>query len=163
MMMCTHFPGMTLTPTAPASVLQGLTFRPIDENTYKVIMPQGGFIEVGAEGGGCYEFSFTLGTSSSGDYLLNLNNWDGRMFVYLQTDENKEKAADESKQVKKRDNDASLVWTLEVYHSSNNKRMVSKKVTGNNCTLHTSSWEEGIYIVRAIIGKEILSEKINIQ
>lgn len=85
------------------------------------------------------------------------------MFVYLQTDENKEKAADESKQVKKRDNDASLEWTLEVYHSSNNKRMVSKKVTGNNCTLHTSSWEEGIYIVRAIIGKEILSEKINIK
>lgn len=161
--MCTHFPGMTLTPTAPASVLQGLTFRPIDENTYEVIMPQGGFIEVDAEGGGCYEFSFTLGTSSSGGYLLNLNNWDGRMFVYLQTDENKEKAANESKQVKEKDNNVDLEWTLEVYNSSNNKRMVSKKVTSNDCTLNTSSWEKGIYIVRAIIGKEILSEKINIQ
>ena len=56
---------------------------------------------------------------------------------------------------------------LNLYHTHHGTSMVTMKMTmtliaAQNCQI-TSSWAKGIYIVRAIVDKEILSEKITIQ
>jgi len=160
--MCTHFPGMNIISSAPSFVMQGLTFRPIDDYIYEVIMPQGGYLTVQVTGGGCYEFSFSLGTSSSGGYLLNLSPSDGSLLVELQKGEDEAASADDRCEAGT-DGKIPLDWTLEVYNATNSKKMATVQVTGNRYTLDTLSWEKGIYIVRAVIGKEILSEKISIK
>ena len=54
-------------------------------------------------------------------------------------------------------------WTLEVYESTKAELTASQKVTGLHTTLDTSRWKPGIYIVRALIGDETLTEKINLK
>ena len=60
------------------------------------------------------------------------------------------------------ENLADLEWTLEAYEASSFRKVHTVDVRGSNYTLDTSSLPKGIYIIRAIIGKEILSEKITI-
>ena len=54
-------------------------------------------------------------------------------------------------------------WTLEVYESSRAELTATQKVEGLSCTLDTSRWKPGLYIVRALIGDETLTEKINLK
>lgn len=52
--------------------------------------------------------------------------------------------------------------TLIMEHSMVTMKMTITLIAAQNCQI-TSSWAKGIYIVRAIVDKEILSEKITIQ
>lgn len=52
--------------------------------------------------------------------------------------------------------------TLIMEHSMVTMKMTMTLIAAQNCQI-TSSWPKGIYIVRAIVDKEILSEKITIQ
>lgn len=51
-------------------------------------------------------------------------------------------------------------WTLEVYHAGTGKKIFSKEVSGTTYTIDTTGWEPGVYIIKAIIGEETLSEKV---
>lgn len=51
-------------------------------------------------------------------------------------------------------------WNLEVYDSMQNLKTKSQKFKGSRQTINTSSWKDGVYIVRVKIGKEIISEKL---
>ena len=51
-------------------------------------------------------------------------------------------------------------WTLEVYNSTTGEKVFCEKVDGSNYAIDTTGWKPGVYIVRAIIGDEVLNEKI---
>lgn len=51
-------------------------------------------------------------------------------------------------------------WDLEVYDAMQSMKAKVQKIKGNNQTLSTSGWKEGVYIVRAIIGKDIITGKL---
>ncbi len=51
-------------------------------------------------------------------------------------------------------------WKLEVYNSTNGNKVFSQEVEGESFVIDTTGWDPGIYIVKAYIGDEVLSEKI---
>ena len=51
-------------------------------------------------------------------------------------------------------------WTLEVYQAGTGKKIFSKEVSGTSYTIDTTGWEPGVYIIKAIIGEDTLSEKV---
>lgn len=160
--MCTHFPGMKIIPSAPSFVMQGLTFRPIDDYVYEVIMPQGGFLTLLVTGGGCYEFSFSLGTTSNG-YLISHSN-DGNMLrvTVSSNHDSPSTKADKSGSISKVNTSKHdmLNWHLEIYDMNDNRRVASASVEGNSYTLNTSPWKKGVYVIRATVDKDILIEKL---
>ena len=57
-------------------------------------------------------------------------------------------------------NEKNSVWTLEVYNASTGKKVFGKEISGTSYTIDTTGWASGVYIIKAIIGEEVLSEKI---
>ena len=55
------------------------------------------------------------------------------------------------------------VWTLEVYNVANGEKIVTREVSGNSASINTSGWKRGLYIVCATIGKEVLTEKMQVR
>ena len=53
-----------------------------------------------------------------------------------------------------------LVWTLEVYTATTGEKVFSQTVEGSSFTIDTTSWKPGVYVVRAVIGDEVLNEKV---
>ena len=53
-----------------------------------------------------------------------------------------------------------LVWTLEVYTATMGEKVFSQTVEGSSFTIDTTSWKPGVYVVRAVIGDEVLNEKV---
>jgi len=51
-------------------------------------------------------------------------------------------------------------WDLEVYDAIQSMKTKTQKIKGNKQTISTSGWKYGVYIVRAIVGKDIISEKL---
>lgn len=51
-------------------------------------------------------------------------------------------------------------WTLEIYNLMNGEKVATQNVSSNSVSLNTSGWKRGLYAARAIIGKEILTEKV---
>ncbi|MBQ9230037.1 MAG: T9SS type A sorting domain-containing protein [Prevotella sp.] len=43
------------------------------------------------------------------------------------------------------------------------EKAITKNVTGNSVSLNTSGWKQGLYAVRVTIGKEVLTEKIQVK
>ena len=58
---------------------------------------------------------------------------------------------------------ADQTWTLETINMVNGEKVVTRNVSGNCISLNTSGWKRGIYAVRATIGKEVLTEKIQVK
>jgi hypothetical protein len=54
-------------------------------------------------------------------------------------------------------------WQIEIYNLETGIRMVNSEVAGSKYTIDTSGWSSGVYIVRAIIGDEVLNEKVYIK
>lgn len=54
-------------------------------------------------------------------------------------------------------------WYLEVYNVQTGEKQTNVKVSGSTLTLDTSSWISGVYVVRATIDKEVLSEKVYVK
>lgn len=52
------------------------------------------------------------------------------------------------------------VWTLEVYNATTGEKVFSREVEGPSFTIDTTGWKPGVYVVRAIIGDEVLNEKV---
>lgn len=54
-------------------------------------------------------------------------------------------------------------WDLEVYDAMQTLKDKTQKIKDNKQTVNTSGWKEGVYIVRAIIGKDIITGKLVVQ
>lgn len=52
------------------------------------------------------------------------------------------------------------IWTLEVYNATTGEKVFSREVEGTSFTIDTTGWKPGVYVVRAIIGDEVLNEKV---
>ena len=52
------------------------------------------------------------------------------------------------------------VWTLEVYNATTGEKVFGKEIEGTSFTIDTTGWKPGVYVVRAIIGDEVLNEKV---
>ncbi len=51
-------------------------------------------------------------------------------------------------------------WTLEVYNATTGEKVFGQKVEGSLFTVDTTGWKPGVYVVRAIVGDEVLTEKV---
>ena len=51
-------------------------------------------------------------------------------------------------------------WTLEVYNATTGEKVFSREVEGTSFTIDTTGWKPGVYVVRAVIGDEVLNEKV---
>jgi hypothetical protein len=51
-------------------------------------------------------------------------------------------------------------WSMEVYDAMQSMKAKTQKVKGYKQTIKTTGWKDGIYIVRAKIGEEILTGKL---
>ena len=59
--------------------------------------------------------------------------------------------------------DSTPNWTLEVYGGSKGDKILSKTVTGTSTTVAIPDNSNGVFIVRATIGEEVLSEKVYVK
>lgn len=51
-------------------------------------------------------------------------------------------------------------WDLEVYNQGQQLKARTQKIKGRQTVLNTSGWKEGVYIVRAKVNGEVLTEKL---
>lgn len=54
-------------------------------------------------------------------------------------------------------------WRLEIYNTTTGKKIATQNILGRSITFNTSGWKRGLYAVRAIVDKEVLTEKIQIR
>jgi hypothetical protein len=54
-------------------------------------------------------------------------------------------------------------WLFRVYNTSNMQQVLTQLVEGNDFILDTSSWEQGVYIIRAYIGSKPYTTKITVK
>lgn len=60
-------------------------------------------------------------------------------------------------------NDSGDMISLMVYNSQNGEKVFEGKIQDSKKTLDSSGWKHGIYIIKVVIGKEVLSEKVIVQ
>lgn len=153
------------TPTISISPINGnYRFTRTNDNEFSVMVPQGGCLTA-TFSDGCTTTNWCIWGQSSAQYSMGISCGNGLLNIAItqnvSTDKengDKELKKEHSKHQKEQE------WMLEVYNASSSFRKVQTvDVKGNNHTLDTSTWQKGIYIVRAIVGKEILSEKITIK
>ena len=89
---------------------------------------------------------------------LNVVIGDGQLEASLVPLENEEMGGEGSLENLSRGE--SLVWTLEVNNATTGEKVFDQEVDGTNYTIDTTGWRPGVYIVRAIIGDEVLNEKV---
>lgn len=52
-------------------------------------------------------------------------------------------------------------WSIEVYDTSyGNKVCDVKNLTDSTYQLNTSGWKSGLYVIRVVVGDEVLSDKM---
>ena len=54
-------------------------------------------------------------------------------------------------------------WTLEIINALTGTKVISQQVYGSSCEIDTSCMSKGVYVIRATVGDEVLSEKIVIR
>ncbi|MBV5313518.1 MAG: T9SS type A sorting domain-containing protein [Prolixibacteraceae bacterium] len=53
-----------------------------------------------------------------------------------------------------------IEWDLEVYDSMQALKAKTQRIKGSKQTINTSSWKDGVYMVRAKVGRELVSVKM---
>lgn len=85
------------------------------------------------------------------NYLyLEISNVDGEITVTLH-----EKGENSSKSVV-----TNQPWTIEICNASSGVVMATQSSTSRSVSISTSTWPKGLYIVKATVGKEELTEKV---
>jgi subtilisin family serine protease len=51
-------------------------------------------------------------------------------------------------------------WSLTVYNAKSGEKVFCKEVTGSSCIINTTGWKPGVYVVKGIIGDNVMSEKV---
>ena len=52
------------------------------------------------------------------------------------------------------------VWLLEIYNVETGEKVFWQNMTESSCSIDTTGWKPGVYVVRAVIGDEVLNEKV---
>lgn len=156
-----YFSGKT--PAIHGSPIIGnYMFTPAGSNRYHVMVPQGGNL-IATFTDGCTTTTWSFWGRNSA-YLMSIGGGDGQLIVDIT--ENDSAVSEVTDTRSKEEMPVSLdnlEWTLEVYEASAFRKVRTEDVEGNKYTLDTTSLPKGIYIIRAIVGKEILSEKITMK
>lgn len=79
---------------------------------------------------------------------------EGGMNIELSKEQNGEEMASKANSELKE-----CTWTLEVFKASTGEKVYIQEARGSSCSIKTTGWTSGIYIVRAIIGDKVISEK----
>ena len=107
-----------------------------------------------------YNYNLTIVVTTNSN-LLNVDVSQTNIEVSILPVESDEQQVLNSPSEKNRRTDGvSLVWTLEVYNATTGEKVFSHEVKGSSFTIDTTDWRPGVYIVRAVIGDEVLSEKV---
>lgn len=51
-------------------------------------------------------------------------------------------------------------WALKVYNTLTGEKMFEQIISDPSCRINTTGWKAGVYVINAIVGDEVLSEKI---
>ncbi len=156
-----YFNGKT--PSLQVSPINGnYMFTPADSNGYHVMVPQGGSV-IAVFSDGCTTTNWIFWGRNSA-YLMSIGGGDGQLIVDItKNDSAVSEVTDTQIKEEMPVSLGNLEWTFEVYEASVFRKVKTVDVKGSSYTLDTSSLSKGIYIIRAIVGKEILSEKITIK
>ena len=85
-------------------------------------------------------------------YYLNTSTGDNSITVTLEENEN----YDESRGMEQ-------PWTLEIRNASTGELKATKTETGKSAYISTTGWTKGIYVIKANVEKEILTEKFMVK
>ena len=157
-----YFVGKRLIALHDSPIVGNYMFSRAAENAFYVMVPQDGNM-IAQLSDGCTTTTWSFWGHSYA-YNMSISGGNGQLTVEItQEDLSSSENRGAGTQQKVPASKELPAWTLEVYEATTFKKMSSAEVNGNSRTLDTSSWPKGIYIVRAIVDKEILSEKITIQ
>lgn len=135
-------------------------FAEIPMENVQIIKPYGsvnGWVNVkvkarNACGWGNYSApAFQFSTTTCNSYLLSLTPNPST----VETTISLETIATDAKSTK-----ALQEWDLEVYNQGQQLKARKQKIKGSQATLNTSGWKEGVYIIRAKVNGEVLTEKL---
>ena len=98
---------------------------------------------------GCGNY-YQLYAMPQNNYYLEIFNEDGEITVTLH-----ERGNDSSKSLT-----IDLPWTIEICNASSGVVMATQSSTSRSVSISTSTWPKGLYIVKATVGKEELTEKV---
>ena len=97
-------------------------------------------------------------------YYMKVNTNSGKLEVSLQTLFSRDESLKSMEDVFQRsDDNVDIPWMLEVYNATTGEKVVDEKVTDNSITIDTTGWKSGVYVVKAVVGGEVLSEKVIIK
>ena len=157
-----YFVGKRLIALHDSPIVGNYMFSRAAENAFYVMVPQDGNM-IAQLSDGCTTTTWSFWGHSYA-YNMSISGGNGLLTVEItQGDSSSSENRGAGTQQKVPASKELPAWTLEVYEATTFKKMSSAEVNGNSHILDTSSWPKGIYIVRTIVDKEILSEKITIQ
>lgn len=136
---------------------QTITFTPIYSNSQRQ------FVFTGTGNvGSCNNFSITVTSTNvpiaSRENAISIGVEGSQINVKLMC-LNNEKSTDTNER-QEQTLIENLQWTLEVYNTTTGEKVFDQNVIGAYYIVDTTDWKSGVYAVRAIIGDEVLSEKV---
>ncbi len=160
-------PNIIVTITSPC--LKGTTvtysgdFTPTNwlhnssQGTLKVGVPLSGtlVVQIACNSGATHNLPIIV---TNNPYLLSVILSEDQMKISIisELEEGKEESTQKI-------NDGDFVWTLEIYNATTGEKVIRQKVVGEDVEICTTDWKPGIYIIRAIIGENVLTEKVVIK
>ena len=93
--------------------------------------------------------SYTLYAFGTSQYKLNVSSGEGEITVSLVEDGDSDRGIS-----------VNLPWTVEVRNAATGRLMATRSSTSRSETISTVGWPKGIYVVKATIGDEELTEKV---
>ena len=112
-----------------------------------------GYFNINIECSNGEEYNLHIVLSQYTPYL-SIDHNKGEMIVELgieqKGEENAPKFTPDSKE---------SIWTLAVYKALTGEKVYMQEVRSSSCSVNTSGWSSGVYVIRVVIGNEILNEK----
>lgn len=102
--------------------------------------------------GDTYYLPVIVASSVSG---ISVSVIGGQINVSLVSDE-----ADDISKVAQLSQSETISWRIEVYNATTGEKVFNNGVEGSSLAIDTAGWKPGIYVINAIIGDQVFSEKI---
>lgn len=140
----------------------------VNNNTFSFVFPLGSggipcYLNIKDETGQLYKQLKFFSVSGNGNLTSNnisIQQVGSQLKVSLINFAPNDDDIIERSQSERNDN---IKWTLEIYNASTAERQYAKEISCSSCDVDISDLKKGLYIIRALIGDEILNEKITIQ
>ncbi len=142
-----NFYGATVTYSSSGATPTIWGFSPeYGDLTFVTTTPNSAVVINVTDGGGN---SYVLYAYATSQYGLNVSNEGGNIIVTLNDDDDSQRSSsiDQS-------------WTIEVRNLTTGQLMATQSSTSRSESISTLGWPKGIYVVKATIGDEVLTEKV---